>query len=488
MNLSIRAIVFAIASFALTTSSFAVAPKEKLIYEGDIKAEQRVATATIADATNDLDHASKAFSRQTYKYAWIYLTDCGVKLDQTKSKLKDHPARIQVARQVLFNMNLSADARAKLSKSYYKVKEDLDHAYVLMNALEGDLGKALGIDVATVRKYMSALQILCEETKEAKYCEAYARLKALVDSGDVAGIAKAIKSMAPLLDELSGDAARLGIDVEVPTSTNITTSAPASSNISAASQNIISAIDSSDPRSGEYIHAVGALDSAANSGDQSAIARRNAIAKISADCQRGVPGACEKLKQMLGKLVDCQNGDPSACDQLDAIVNSILNTGSSSASGYGKKSGIPSGAVPVTVNGQEVTFIDGTGVSTVYIGGKGMLLRKETVLKLVDMNANPPYQEVSSKDWNFVIQNSQSQATATGCIYHFTLVEQNGREDFRVKSWTVTGPDGSILKSGSESPFDVTFNAAGSYDVEIKGATTELGSDFTIRSTVEVSF
>jgi hypothetical protein len=216
MRNSIHALFIAAASFALATCLAAAPAKPVTVTESGVKAEQRIATAMIGDAVNDLTHSSNAYGNGTYKYAWVYLTDCGVKLDQTKAKLKDHPARIQVALN-FFGFTIGSDTRADLTKKYYKIKDDLERAYQKMSALEVDLGKKLGVDVASVRKIMSTFQILCETTKDPKYCEAYARLKGLLDSGDIAGLAQAIDSMGGLLNDARSDAQQNGVDVEIPT-------------------------------------------------------------------------------------------------------------------------------------------------------------------------------------------------------------------------------------------------------------------------------
>jgi len=132
--------------------------------------------------------------------------------------------------------------------------------------------------------------------------------------------------------------------------------------------------------------------------------------------------------------------------------------------------------------------VDGKAIKTVYIGGRGMRLKKEVVIKIVDPNTNPPTcQEVSSRDWNLVVQNSTVQSTATGAVVRFSLIEEGGRTDFTVRSWTVTSASGAILQSGSSLPADVTVTEQGTVTAEVKGI-TELGSEFTVRSTVEVSF
>ncbi len=458
MRNSIHALFIAAASFALATC-LAAAPA-KPIYESDIKAEQRIATAMIGDAVNDLTHSSNAYGNGTYKYAWVYLTDCGVKLDQTKSKLKDHPARIQVALN-FFGFTIGSDTRADLTKKYYKIKDDLERAYQKMSALEVDLGKKLGVDVASVRKIMSTFQILCETTKDPKYCEAYARLKGLLDSGDIAGLAQAIDSMGGLLNDARSDAQRNNVDVEIPTNTHVTTSSTGGSvtpAIGGPAASILSSISPNDPNRSAYENAIHALERAAAAGDTSAQARLQALQQASADCANGVPGGCERLRQLLNSLVA-----PSA-------------------------PAASSGPVRINVGGEELTFVDGKAIKTVYIGGRGMRLKKEVVIKIVDPNTNPPTcQEVSSRDWNLVVQNSTVQSTATGAVVRFSLIEEGGRSDFTVKSWTVTSASGAILQSGSTLPADVTVTEQGTVTVEVKGV-TELGSDFSIRSTVEVSF
>ena len=509
MRTSLRALFIAASTFVLATSLNAAT---KTISDSDIKAEQRVATAMIADAVNDLTHSSNAYGNGTYKYAWVYLTDCGVKLDQTKSKLKDHPARIQVAVNFL-GIGLGKDTRAGLTNKYYKIKDDLERAYQKMSALEVDLGKKLGVDVASVRKIMSTFQILCETTKEPKYCEAYARLKSMIDSGDIAGLAQAIEGMTGLLNEARTAAQEAGVSVEIPTNTHVATGVPtASSSGSSTSdspaarqaasqaQSLISSLNPSDPNSAAYSRALQATQQAAANGDVAAARRLSAMDQARADCNRGVPGACERLQQMLALLNNCVNGsDPSACSQLDALVSQTLSSpgnyaGGNGGSGYGNSQSTPSqpsapvGPQKVNVDGVEVTFVNGTGIKTTYLGGAGMRLKKEVVLKITNPDANPPaYSEVSSRDWNLVIQNSTVQSTATGAIIRFSLIDEGGRSDFRIKSWTVTGASGAVVQAGTEMPADVTFTEAGTATVEVKG-TTDLGSDFTIRSTSEVSF
>jgi hypothetical protein len=462
MRNSIHALFIAAASFALATCLAAAPAKPVTVTESGVKAEQRIATAMIGDAVNDLTHSSNAYGNGTYKYAWVYLTDCGVKLDQTKAKLKDHPARIQVALN-FFGFTIGSDTRADLTKKYYKIKDDLERAYQKMSALEVDLGKKLGVDVASVRKIMSTFQILCETTKDPKYCEAYARLKGLLDSGDIAGLAQAIDSMGGLLNDARSDAQQNGVDVEIPTNTHVTTSSTGGSMASStgsSAASILSSISPNDPNRSAYENAISALERAAAAGDTSAQARLQALQQASADCANGVPGGCERLRQLLSSLVTPAVSAPAAS----------------------------SGPVRINVGGEELTFVDGKAIKTVYIGGRGMRLKKEVVIKIVDPNTNPPTcQEVSSRDWNLVVQNSTVQSTATGAVVRFSLIEEGGRSDFTVKSWTVTSASGAILQSGSSLPADVTVTEQGTVTVEVKGV-TELGSDFTVRSTVEISF
>ena len=508
MRTSFRALFIAAATFALATSLQAAT---KTISDSDIKAEQRVATAMIADAVNDLSHSSNAYGNGTYKYAWVYLTDCGVKLDQTKSKLKDHPARIQVAVNFI-GIGLSKDTRNGLTTKYYKIKDDLEHAYQKMSALEVDLGKKLGIDVASVRKIMSTLQILCDTTHDPKYCDAYARLKGMIDSGDIAGLAQAIEGMQGLLNEAGNAAREAGVSVELPANTHVTTSgaaagqggssadSPAARQAASQAQSLISSLNPNDPNTSAYTSALQATQQAAANGDQAAARRLSAMDQARADCARNVPGACERLQQMLALLAKCVNGsDPSACSQLDSLVGQTLSnpgsyTGGNGVGGNGGNGSLGGGSSAmngpqkVNVDGVEVTFVNGTVIKTTYLGGAGMRLKKEVVLKITNPDANPPsYSEVSSRDWNLVIQNSTVQSTATGAVVRFSLIDEGGRTDFKIKSWTVTSATGTVIQSGAEMPADVTFTQAGTVTVEVKG-TTELGSDFTIRSNPEVSF
>ena len=288
MTTSLKALVFVAASFAFA-ASLGAAPA-KSIRDSDIVAEQNQSSARITDASSDMQLASKAYGNKTYKYAWIYLTDCGVKLDQTKSQLKDEPARIQVAKNFL-GFTITQSTRKTYSDKYYKIKGDLDHAFMLMNALEADLGKELGVDVAAVRKYMSALQILCDQTKEPKYCEAYARLKALVDSGDIAGMASAIQELRPLMEQAQQDAAKAGISVEIPPASTVIAKSAAGSYATPAIQSLYAQwqkdCDNGNKNACERIQLLKALDAAVSSGDASAKNQLEAIAKLDTACRPG---------------------------------------------------------------------------------------------------------------------------------------------------------------------------------------------------------
>jgi len=493
-----RALVFAFASVLLVSSMSAAtasntnnknAVATATVYESKVKEEQRVATFTISDADNDLEQASKAYSRHMNNLAWVYITECGVKLDGTMAKLKGHPERVAKAVNFL-GFGLSKSSRESLMKSYYKIKDNLNLSYQKMRAVELDVGKALGVDVTWVRQMLSALQQLCESTKNPTFCDAYEKAKAMMDKGDIQGVMSVLTSVAPQVQ-----AAAQENDIEAPAAgpsfgpTGGTGSSRGSyssgSALSPTAQSLLAqwqaACDNGDEKACDRIQLLNALDAAAQGGDESALAQLQALARLNADCQNGDQAACQKLDRLVSLIKQAQGGNSGAAQAAAQLANSVLNGGSRSGSGFG-------GSQRVVVDGEEVTFINGTGVKTIYIGGQGMRLKKEVVLKLVDMNANPPYQEVSSRDWNFVVQNSQVQATATGAQYRFALVEQNGREDFRVSSWAVTSESGAVVASGTGSPFDVTFSAQGSYNVEVKGATTELGSDFTIKSIVDVSF
>lgn len=473
---------------ATTTSSQTATAKPVSISDSKVREEQRVASFTVSDANNDLEQASKAYSRQMNNLAWVYITECGVKLDGTMAKLKGHPERIAKAVNFL-GFGLAKSTREGLMKKYYKIKDDLNLAYQKMRAVELDVGKALGIDVTWVRQMLSALQQLCETTQNPTFCDSYEKAKAMMDKGDIRGVMSVLTSVAPQVQ-----AAAQQNDIEAPTSgpsiaPSTSSTRPSSYSIgeqlSPTAQSLVAqwqeACDNGDEKACERIQILNALDAAARSGDRNAMNQLQALARLSADCASGNQAACQKLDQLAALIRQAQAGDSGAAQQAAQFASSVLGGGMPSSPSAG-------GSQRVVVDGEEVTFINGTGVKTVYIGGQGMRLKKEVVLKLVDMNANPPYQEVSSKDWGFVVQNSLVQSTATGAQYRFALIEQNGREDYRVDSWTVTNESGAVVASGTGSPFDVSFTTPGSYNVEVKGATTELGSDFTIRSMVDVSY
>jgi hypothetical protein len=485
---SILAVATPTVVIAATSTTSQTAPAKPVsVSDSKVREEQRVASFTVSDAGNDLEQASKAYSRQMNNLAWVYITECGVKLDGTMAKLKGHPERIAKAVNFL-GFGLAKSTREDLMKKYYKIKDDLNLTYQKMRAVELDVGKALGIDVTWVRQMLSALQQLCETTQNPAFCDAYEKAKAMMDKGDIRGVMSVLTSVAPQVqaaaEENDIEAPSSGPDTSAAPSSSRTSAQPSGSNLSPTAQSLVAqwqaACDNGDEKACERIQLLSALDAAARSGDRNAMNQLQALARLTTDCANGNQAACQKLDQLAALIRQAQAGDSSAAQEAAQFASRVLGGDTRKSSSGGSQR--------VVVDGEEVTFLNGTGVKTVYVGGQGMRLKKEVVLKLVDMNANPPYQEVSSKDWNFVVQNSLVQSTATGAQYRFALIEQNGREEYRVESWTVTSESGAVVASGTGSPFDVSFTTPGTYNVEVKGVTTELGSDFTIRSVVDVSY
>ncbi|MFA5258214.1 MAG: hypothetical protein WC360_08685 [Opitutales bacterium] len=432
--------------------------RAKDIYESDIKEEQRIATFTISSANNDLEQASVAYSRSMNNLAWVYITDCGVKLDGIKGKLKGHEERIAKALNFL-GFGLSSSSRQKLMDSFFKIKDNITSAYVKMNAVEKDVGAKLGVDVAWVRQMLSALKAACETTQDQAFCDAYQKAKAAIDRGDIVEVNNILNGVYGKLKAVQGADPSIDVPSSGPQVQPKAQSGGASSNVSQDQMDEIASV-------------MEALQTA---------------------CDNGNAAACEKLA-MLKKLVDSRDfsgaaqlvGQIKNDPQMKAIVSGSSMGGGGGAdnmSGMGGGKRSTQGSVPVIVDGEELVFVNGTAIKTVYAGKR---LKKETVLKLKDMDAQPPYEVVSTRDWNFSIASTQKQSSATVYVVEFNIAEQGGRDEYTVSGWTVRSPDGSVFASGKDMPFQVNFTASGSYVVEVTGK-TDLGSEFTIKSSIQIS-
>ncbi|MBN1404609.1 MAG: hypothetical protein JW942_09110 [Opitutales bacterium] len=453
MKTSLRTlIVFALSIFACSVAQAQNKAKSTEIYESAIKEEQRVANFTISSANNDLEQASVAYSRNMNNLAWVYITDCGVKLDGIKGKLKGHEERIAKARN-FFGFGLSMTTRQKHLDAYFRIKDNITKAYVKMNAVEKDVGTKLGIDVSWVRQMLSALKAACESTGDQAFCDAYQRAKAAIESGNISEVNRILSGIYGKLDAVKdSDPA-----IEVP-------SAPAASSSSSVGTGYIGGTSNiSSSQMDELASAVEALQDACASGNQAACEK---LALIQKQIQDGnMAGAYATLNQM--------KNDPATAN---------LFGGSSSASTYGAAPS--SGKLVLTdESGKELVFIDGNAIKRVYAGKR---LKTESVLKLTDVNANPPYEVVSTRNWDFTIQSTQKQASATAYVMEFRLVEQGGRDEYTVSNWAVTDASGAVIASGADLPFEVNFTASGTYYVEISGQ-TDMGSEFTIRSSIQVA-
>jgi hypothetical protein len=486
-------------TLAITAFSFFAAislngAPAKEIYGSDIKAEQRQAEARIKDAENDLQLSSNAFGNATYKYAWVYLNDCGVKLDMTKAQIKEEPARIAVAVNGL-GFNYGQASRKELSDKYYSIKKNLDHSFLLMSKLEEDLGKKIGVDVATVRKYMSALKILCEKTKDPQYCDLYDRMKSALESNDIAALQAAILEAAPLISKGKADNPDANIE-DVPTKTNI--SSPGGVQGSAQTQSAATgAANSSNPAvKGLYV----SMQEKCNQGDQKACECLQMLDWLDQAVRNGDPNAAAWVNSIFELDQKCKNGDQSACDKRDQLISQLNMLRNSNPNGplpsvpsvtsSSAKPAIPSGKTSLMVGGKELIFNNGQSIETTYIGGQGQLLKQERVLKIVDMGRQPPYDVVSQRNWKFAIKSDITKSVAgEGCVYRFTFLDEGGLDAFTVKSWSVRDESGATIASGDSAlTLDATFKTPGSYTVEVRGVTQDLGSEFTITSVVEISF
>ncbi len=462
MKLSLRTILALAIPFCICGTSSA-----KDIYESDIKEEQRVATFTISSANNDLEQASVVYSRGLNNLAWVYITDCGIKLDETKVRLKGHEERIAKALNFL-GFGLSQTSRQKLMDSYFKIKDNISHAYVKMNAVEKDVGAKLGVDVTWVRQMLSALKAACEETKQAVFCDAYEKAKAAIASNNIVEVNRILMGVYQQLSAVGGG------NVEVPPP------APAAQTPAAQPQPI-PATPAASPFTSEqtsYIRQMmDALKRACDSGNDKACEYLSALNELYNN--KDVNGVARLLQMILGdgEVYPALQPPPSSKPPF-AIAG--LSPAPSPATAD------PNSPVVIKVGDKDLVFNKGVNIESVY-AGSSKRLKSETTRKITDMNANPPqFEVVSTRNWNLSIQSTPRQSSATAQAIEFNLTDLGGRMEFTLKNWTVTDASGSVIASGTEFPFLVTFTANGSYNIEVNGM-TDIGSDFSIRSSIQIA-
>jgi len=436
MNITLRTIAFLALSILFSANMQA-----KSIYDSDIKEEQRIATFTISSANNDLEQASVAYSRNMNNLAWVYITDCGVKLDGIKIKLKGHEERIAKAVNFL-GFGLSKSSRQRLMDSYFRIKDNITSAYVKMNAVEKDVGAKLGVDVSWVRQMLSALKAACESTNDPAFCEAYEKAKAAIEAGNIAEVNSILMGIYSKLDSVKGSSP----DIVVPAQKQTSSASPA------------------------QINEINRM-----------------IALLQKACDNGNEAACEALRKLQQKMsANDTAGAAALIAQMknDPAIATILNGGTSSG-GYtsADSSSFSSGTKIIPVDGEDLTFINGTAIKTVFAGTR---LKSESVLKLTTPDAQPPYEVVSTRNWSFSISSTDKESSATVYVVEFTLVEQQGRDEYNVNGWTVLDSNGQVIANGATVPFEVKFTASGTYSVEISGE-TDMGSEFTIKSSIQIS-
>jgi hypothetical protein len=509
MNMLHKALVF-LASVVV----FAAPLRAQEITEYKIKEEQRVADFTIKDADNDLEQAGTAYTRKLNNLAWVYITECGVKLDGQMVKLKGHPERI--AKATWLGFPLSKSTRQVHLDKYMKLKDRMNLTYQKMQAIEKDVGKALGIDTTWVREMLSLLKTLCDETKDPQFCDAYEKAKASMMAGQSQDVARTLSSIWDKANAAAQGLREKGIDVSAPVQKSAAevTSAATTGTRTGSVTSGATMVDKF----------VSDLATRCQNGDEAACAaqqklaellndpaRKSVINKLLSECAKGNAKAAAVRDELISLAAACQDGDEEACDQLDELLSSLIKNFGGVVGGSGAKTqGGNSGAAdkparapepvsgPITIvdeNGETITMkLDGEGRMTkqVYAGTR---IKKETLVRvLVSPDAKQPYkqsdlvlEESESRDWNFSLEKASKDSSASASVVSFDLKEKANRTEFTVSGWSVKNSSGTVIATGAEVPFDVTFTESGAYTVEVSG-TTEWGSTFTIKTSFNVTF
>ncbi|MCC5839594.1 MAG: hypothetical protein JJT96_05670 [Opitutales bacterium] len=438
----------------------------------DLQEEQRLINSHLTTAVRELSEARTDYSVGLFNKAWIGVGAAGIEHDNAKRLLDGHPQRIE---RFSGFFGGGESTRRSLREGFGDLHAQWHRLQRDVVAMERDIGQQLGIDVTWGRTLLDSLKRMRDATTDpalkAQLDATIARLEAAVRSGNAEAFAQAVAEGERVLrDGMTRDAgAAAAVSGEVRDGLQSRRSQGLEGSSSQSARGLLEEIDA-----------------------------RLADPNLS-------PNERARLEQLRREITQAlASGDT---DRLQRLITTGLPRRSEPGSGApgGARAGnvirdhpgTPAGYMAVRdPETGEIRFFrssDLSGVNAGYIGNRGERLVKEareTLEEVPGSGGTSVFRPrvVEARDWSLRIQQVSENVGVDGYTVRFRLTDRLHSGNFQVSRWEVVGPGGvAVAKGPAGNEFEFSFPSAGQYSVVAHGV-TDWGSDFSIRTSLDVAF
>lgn len=442
----------------------------------ELREEQRLIRSHLTTTTRELREARTNFTSGLYHTAWIGVGAAGIEHDNAKRLIDGHPQRIERFAGIFGG---GESTRRNLREGFDDLHAQWHRLQRDVISMERDIGEQLGIDVAWGRTLLDSLKRMREATSDpelrAQLDATIARLEAVVRSGNADAFAQAVAEGERVLREGmardSGAAAAVTGEVREGLQAG-RGQASAGVGIRAVHPAARSLLDQIEARLAD---------------PNLSPAERARLEEMRRELNQALAaGDHERIQRLVSAgLSPRQNGTPTVGGHRAS--NLISN-----------HPGTPPGFMAVLdPETGEIRFFrnnDFSGVNAGYSAGVrgGRILKeaRETLDEVPALGGTTIFRPrvLEERVWTLRIQRVSEEVTTDGYRVQFRLADGRHSGNFKVSDWEIISPDGTTAGTGrGGNEFEFTFPSAGEYSVIARGM-TDWGSEFSIRSGLDVAF